>query len=259
MRKVTVSILSGACALGALRAAEAAPIVPLAAENFSYVWDFDGATEAENFDRYDSTTGAQVGDGTFEWNPRPTPVSSVISITDASLTNTFWTTSAAAGSQITTATGYTVEYRLRMDTTTRLLVEQTLPGTTAAATGIFNATNDTLDIYFDLAGIAGGVRATVPADEFFTLRIAGTPDADKAGGLAYTLYVNNELAADDLNAERTTITTRRFFVGDTGSLTSGTLFLDYAAFTPMPFSPVPEPTSLVLLGLGAAAVLRRRR
>lgn len=263
MQKVTCAVLAGALALGAVHSASAAPIAPLDSTAFQYRWDFNGGTTQENYDRYDTATGAEAptGDGTNEWTPVPAPVSGVVSTTGA-FVNTFWNTSPAAAAEINTTTGYTVEWHLKMTTTTRLLVETTLPGTTAAATGQINATDpNTLDIFFDLGSTAGGVRASVPADEFFTVRIAGTPDATKPGGLAYTLYVNDALAADDLNAERTTILSRRFFAGDTGSATAGTLEMDYAAFTPGAFAPVgiPEPAALSLLGLGALGLLFRRR
>ena len=162
-----------------------------------------------------------------------------------------------AASQFNTTSGYTVEWRVLMTTPDRLLVESTLPGTTAAVTGTLNGTN--LDIYFALASTLGGVRATVPADQFFTIRLAATPDAAKAGGLAYTLYINDVLAGDNINAERTTILTRRFFAGDIGGSTSGTLTMDYAGFTVGPFAPVPEPTAACGLAGALGLMLMRRR
>jgi hypothetical protein len=239
--------------------ASAAPVATKALSDFSYVWNFEGATTAENYDRYNSTTGAAGADGTNEWNTTVTPTAGTISVTDTSYTNTFWTTAAAAAAQITTSTGYTVEWRVKMTTTDQLLLESTLPSTTAAATGKVNGAN--LDIYFDLASTAGGVRATVPASDFFTVRIAATPDAAKAGGLAYTLYVNDALAGDNIDAERTSIVSRRFFVGDTGGVTSGTMTVDYAGFTPGAFAPVsaPEPSSTLLVIGGIALAARRRR
>lgn len=259
MKRTTWVIVSVIMFGGWSAFASAAPVLTKAFGDFNYTWNFDGATTAENYDRYASTDGTPGADGTNEWNTTVTPVAGTISVTNTSYTNTFWTLAAAAASQMTTITGYTVEWRVRMTTTDQLLVEATLPGTTAAATGKLNGTN--LDIYFDLASTAGGVRATVPAADFFTIRIAATPDA-RAGGLAYTLYVNDQLAGDGIDPERTSIATRRFFVGDTGGSTSGTMTVDYAGFTVGAFAPMsaPEPAACSLLAIiGAALGMRRRR
>jgi hypothetical protein len=264
-------VAAAACGTCVAVNASAAPIDTKAFTDFAHVWTFDGATPQENYDRYDSNTGAfdADGDGTNEWSATPVPASGVISITDASTTNNFWVSSAAATSQITTATGYTAEWRLRLtpNTTTGndagLLVETSLVGSTGAATGRRdNPDSSLLNIYFDLGATAGGVRASVPIADFFTVRIAATPSATEPGGLIYSLYVNDALVGDNLPAERTSIVARRFFIGDTGSGNRGLSEVDYVAFTPMPFAPVPvpEPTAAcALAGVAGFALMRRRR
>ena len=253
---------AGIMCVGLGQTVSAAPATTKAFADFSYVWNFDGATTQENYDRYDNATGAldADGDGAAEWNQSFAPVSGAVSVTNTNFSNLFWTTGAAAAAQFNTTSGYTVEWRVLMNTPDRLLVESTLPGTTAAVTGTLNGTN--LDIYFSLASTLGGVRTTVPADQFFTIRLAATPDAAKAGGLAYTLYINDLLIGDNINAERTTIATRRFFAGDIGGATSGRLTMDYAGFTVGPFAPTPVPEPTAACGLAGALgllLMRRRR
>ncbi len=252
---------------GMVGQASAAPVAELDDLAFTYRWDFDGANTTENYDRYNGTTGAQASDGTNEWSLTPTPTAGEISLaTNTSESNLFWVSSTAA-SAMTNATGYTVEYRVRLtpNVTTGndggLTMDVADAQNLAAVTGQYVDldTDNDLAIYWDLGAI-GAVYATVAADEFFTVRIAATPDVGAVGGLSYTLYINDLEVGDDLDRERP-FATRRMLIGDVGGGSRGTTEIDYVAITSGAFAPasVPEPGSLALASIGALCFLRRRK
>lgn len=266
-----MSLTCAAVSLAFGSAAVAAPTATLDVEQFDFVWQFDGGDATANFDRYDSTSGAESSDGTNEWSLTPTPVSGAIAISNAALSNEYWEDAAFAAGNLNAANGYTVEYRVRATPSVSsgndggLTVDAGIPdesgngGSLAAITlqHIDKDTNNDLGIYWDLGAI-GPVFAEVPADEFVTLRIAATPDATTAGGLSFSLYVNGGLVGDDLSRERAWAS-RRMLMGDVGGGARGDLTVDTVGFTPGAFAPVPEPGSVSLLSLMLSGCLLRRR
>lgn len=245
----------------------AAPMVTLDDEDFNFRWDFDAETQAGNYDLYNGTTGVATSDGTNEWATTPSPSGGVVTISNTSFSNTFWTNSTAAAAQMNTTTGYTIEYRVRATPATDLGASGYLSvdaddGTNLAAVSIQHEQNDDpttdLALYWDL-GPGGPVYATVAADEFFTIRFAATPDAEATGGLTYTLYINGTQVADGLSRERDLAgDARRMLLADVGGGERGTLEIDYVAFTGGAFAPVPEPGSLTLAVTSLALIAGRR-
>lgn len=243
-------------------AAVAAPVATKDAADFNFRWDFNGATTAENYDRYNNTTGAAGGDGTNDWLTQPAPTGGAITVTNGSMSNTYWG-SAAGLAAINTTTGYTIEHRVKAAPVlglNGLSIDAGIgTGLAAVAFKYTDSTKESLAVYWSLTGASGSPLATVDADEFVTVRIVATPNAsDAVEQLDYSVYINGALVGDNLSRVHSS-TARRFLLGDVGSGDLGQLTIDSTAYTPGAFAPVPEPASMALLAAGAGLVLGRRR
>jgi hypothetical protein len=95
-------------------------------------------------------------------------------------------------------------------------------------------------------------------DGFHTFRIVQLPSTD--GPYLYNFYRDTELIRENVqgNYYRSS-PLNRFWFGDGGDKFGGDVVIDHVAFTSGAYAPIPEPTTLVLLLCGAAAVLTRCR
>lgn len=207
---------------------------------------------------YEATTIPQ--NATPGWSgPGDSPSGSYAADGELTLTtmvgnNRYFNTGTSWSDDVARNTGYTVEFRMRVDEITDT---QRGPALFRVADGVqlvelewranqvvWNATT--------------GTAASVIIDPtvYHTYRIAYDPSANDNAG-AYAAWIDGELISEALAGNNTTVNYVLF--GDTSnSRYGGTTTWDYVRWdTTGAYAPIPEPASLAMLVLGSTMLLRR--
>lgn len=148
--------------------------------------------------------------------------------------------------------GYTLEFRMRVDAITD----------TSANRGpaLFRIADGVQQIELEWHSNAihwNGESFPLDPSEYLTYRIAYDPDANEGSG-AYIAWINGKLISGTLAGAPSA--SNHLLFGDTSnSRYGGTTTWDYIRWdTTGAYAPIPEPGSLVLLGIGGAILCRRR-
>lgn len=260
--------------------AYAVPVATKDVSAFDYVYDFEetpfvnptsAADTLSVFDLYNNTTGAAGADGVSDFTDgagsNPVHSGGVLSVSGNFFNNTWAASNQQTQANTVGATGYTIEYRVRVSDTdggtngsgTYMVASDTI------ATGGFRIIENTgtnlQEVYYGAVNGDTTPEATVAAGEFMTIRIVAEPDVT-FGTYQFknSMYVNDVLVASDesITFANGAISGRLIF-GNFGGGYAGLFEMDSLAWTEGAFAPIPEPATLSLAALGAGLVVLRRR
>ena len=157
---------------------------------------------------------------------------------------------------ITEATGYSVEFKLKINEWTggTGAYKVQMSPVDGALTDVYYITDDSFIWYVD-GGEDIEISTASNMDNFHTFRIVryGTTE----GNPKCAVFRDDILIADNLETTWTS-SPHRFYAGDIDSTVSSKYDLDYLRFTGGAWN-VPEPATISLFALVGAAVLRRKR